>query len=163
MSILAICQWLQDMPVATALRESQYVFPVVEGTHLLGLALMMGPVMMFDLRLAGVLWRSEPASKIRDIFLPITFVGFGLLILTGSALFWSEAVRCYNSKYFLIKVGLLVVAGLNALVFHRTADRTIAEWDNAPAPPPRAKWAGVSSLVLWTLVIAAGRYTAYNL
>ena len=163
MSILETCQWLQDMPLATALRESQYMFPVIEGTHLLGMALMMGPVMMLDLRLAGVLWKSEPASKIRNLFLPITFVGFALLIVTGSLLFWSEAVRCYKSKFFLMKVGLLVLAGLNALVFHRTVDRNIGAWDNDPTPPPRAKLAGVSSLVLWTLVITAGRYTAYNL
>jgi hypothetical protein len=163
MSILETCQWLQDMPWATALRESQYMFPILEGTHLLGIALMMGPVLMFDLRLMGVLWKTEPAAKIRDAFLPITFVGFSIMIATGGVLFWSEAVRCYKSKYFLIKIALLVLAGLNALVFHRTVDRTIHIWGGDPMPPSRAKLAGASSLVLWLFVIAAGRYTAYNL
>ncbi len=163
MSILEICRSLQEMPLATSLRESQYMFPIVEGTHLLALAAMMGPVAMLDLRLAGVLWRTEPATKIRDQFLPITFVGFGVMVVTGILLFWAEAERCWRSPYFKVKLAMLALAGLNALVFHSTIDKKIAEWDTSATVPGRAKLAGVLSLVIWTLVIAAGRYTAYNL
>ncbi len=163
MSILEICQWLQDMGPATALRESLLMFPIVEGTHLLGLALMMAPIAMFDLRLLGVAWKDEPVSKIRDQFLPITVWGFALMMTTGVILFWSEAVKCWNSTYFRIKLVALLLAGLNALLFHSTIDRKITEWENSPLMPSRAKLAGVLSILTWTAVIAAGRYTAYNL
>ncbi len=163
MTILEVCRWLQEMPAATALRESQLMFPLIEGTHLLGLALMMAPVAMLDLRLTGVLWKDEPATKIRNQFLPITFTGFGVMIVTGLLLFWSEAVKCWSSPYFKIKLMMLVVAGLNALVFHSTIDRKITEWEKDSTPPFRARAAGVLSLVLWTAVIFTGRYTAYNL
>jgi len=163
MSIIEICQWLQDMGPATALRESQLMFPIIEGTHLLGLALMMAPILMLDLRLTGVIWKSEPVSKIRDQFLPITVFGFVVMMLTGILLFWSEAVKCWHSPYFRIKLVALVLAGLNALLFHSTIDKKISEWENNAFMPSRAKLAGVMSILTWTAVIAAGRYTAYNL
>ena len=163
MSLLSVLQWVQATDSSTAIRESLYVFPVLEGIHLLGLALMMAPVIMFDLRLVGVIWKGDAASKVKKQFLPITFGGFAVMITTGLLLFWSEPVKCYESGYFRIKVVMLALAGLNALVFHSTLDRRMAEWDTAAPPPLQARWAGVLSLTLWTCVIFAGRYTAYHL
>jgi hypothetical protein len=163
MSVLELCQWLQNTPISTALRESTTVWPVLEGSHLLGMALMMAPVMMYDFRLIGIRWKNDPVSRVKWGLLPITFFGFALMVSTGVLLLWSEPVKCYNSAYFRIKVVALILAGLNALVFHSTIDRTTAQWDTASPPPFRARMAGILSLTLWTTVIFAGRYTAYNL
>ncbi len=163
MSVLSWCQWLQEGSISTAIRESTTLWPVLEGSHLIGMALMMAPVMMYDFRLIGVRWKSDPVSKVKWSFLPITFFGFVLMVTTGVLLFWSEPMKCYNSGYFRIKVVALILAGLNALVFHSTIDRTTAQWDTASPPPFRARMAGIMSLTLWTAVIFAGRYTAYNL
>lgn len=163
MSWIGLLQWIQHTPSSTAIRESVLVFPILEGMHLLGLALMMAPVLMFDLRLTGVLWQGDAASKVKRVFLPITFFGFAVMITTGLLLFWSEPLRCWESGYFRIKVVMLALAGLNALVFHSTLDRHIVDWDTVSPPPARARWAGVLSLTLWTGVIFAGRYTAYHL
>jgi hypothetical protein len=163
MSVLSWCQWLQEGSISTAIRESTTLWPVLEGSHLIGMALMMAPVMMYDFRLIGVRWKSDPVSKVKWSFLPITFFGFVLMVTTGVLLFWSEPLKCYNSGYFRIKVVALILAGLNALVFHSTIDRTTAQWDTASPPPFRARMAGIMSLTLWTAVIFAGRYTAYNL
>jgi hypothetical protein len=163
MSVLAWCQWLQEGSISTAIRESTTFWPVLEGSHLIGMALMMAPVMMYDFRLIGFRWKSDPVSKVKWSFLPITFFGFVLMVSTGVLLFWSEPLKCYNSGYFRIKVVALILAGLNALVFHSTIDRTTAQWDTASPPPFRARIAGIMSLTLWTAVIFAGRYTAYNL
>jgi hypothetical protein len=162
-ALLQFCQWLQDTPISTAIRESTSFWPVLEGSHLLGMALMMAPVMMYDFRLIGVKWKNDPVSKVKWSFLPITFAGFVLMVVTGLLLFWSEPLKCYKSVYFRIKVVALILAGLNALVFHSTIDRTTAQWDTASPPPFRARVAGFMSLTLWTAVIFAGRYTAYNL
>jgi hypothetical protein len=162
-SILGFCQWLQDTSIGTQIRESTLTFPVLEGSHLLGLALMMAPVMMYDLRLLGILWTTDPVSKVKWQFLPITFTGFFFMVSTGVLLFWSEPIKCYNSTYFRIKVIFLALAGLNALVFHSTIDRTTPQWDTSVPTPRRARIAGVLSLATWTMVIFAGRYTAYNL
>ena len=162
-TVAAWCEQLQQTWVSTALRESTIVWVLIEGAHLLGLALMLGPSMMLDLRLIGVLWKSDPVSKVEARFLPITMAGFVLMVTTGGLLFWSEPVRCFYSGYFRTKIVFLVLAGLNALVFHSTVDRKLAEWDMMLPTPLRARMAGVLGLALWTGVVFAGRYTAYNL
>ncbi len=161
--LLEFCQWLQDTSLSTAIRESTAFWPILEGTHLIGMALMMAPVMMYDFRLIGVKWKADPVSRVKWSFLPITIAGAVLMVVTGTILFWSEPLKCYKSIYFRIKVVALILAALNALVFHSTIDRTTAAWDNDSPPPLRARMAGFLSLTLWTAVIFAGRYTAYNL
>lgn len=161
--LLDYCQRLQDMGWATALRESQLMFPIIEGLHLLGLAFIMGPVLMLDFRLAGIAWKDTPVSKIARTFVPYSLAGAAVMFLTGILLFCSEAVRCYNSGWFRIKVVLLIVAGANAMYFHFKTQSTWATWDLLPVPPPEARRAGILSIVFWTGVIFAGRWTAYNL
>jgi hypothetical protein len=89
--------------------------------------------------------------------------GFLVMVVTGSLLFSSRAADAYASNYFRIKAGLLVLGGLNVLIFHTTIDRRRAEWDTAERPPFRARMAGLVSLILWFSIIAAGRIMAYNL
>jgi hypothetical protein len=85
------------------------------------------------------------------------------MVITGVLLFCSEAVKCYNSFYFRVKVVALIVAALNPLIFHTTIWRSLTEWEKMDTPPGRARLAGALSLVFWMVVVAAGRYTAYNL
>jgi hypothetical protein len=162
-AFLRLLQWLQQTSFSTQIRESTLVFPLLEGTHVLALAFTMAPVMMYDLRLIGLLWRTEPVSKIKAQFLPITVIGFLISLITGTLLFCSEPVKCFGNVYFRAKVILLILAGLNVLIFHSTIDRRLEDWDLTVTPPLRARLAGAASLVLWVGVIVAGRYTAYNL
>jgi len=92
-----------------------------------------------------------------------SIAGFVVMFASGFLLFASEAVKCYGNGWFRLKVLLLLLAGVNALTFHKTIYRSVAAWDAAAVPPLRAKLAGAFSLAIWTLVIAAGRTTAYNL
>jgi hypothetical protein len=157
------CVQLQATWFSTSIRESLLLFPYLDGVHLLGLAIMLGPSMMLDLRLIGVLWKRDPVSKVASRFLPITLAGFVLVISAGILLFISEPVKCYESGYFRLKMGLIVLAAMNAFVFHATIDRRRSEWDTLMPPPAQARLAGILGLVLWTGVIFAGRYMAYNL
>ncbi|MFM2126162.1 MAG: hypothetical protein RL328_2613 [Acidobacteriota bacterium] len=162
-TILALCQRLQDIGWATALRESQFMFPIVEGIHLLGLAFILGPVLMLDFRLAGVAWRDLPVSKVAKTFVPYSIGGAVVMFVTGLLLFCAEAVRCWNSGWFKIKLVALAVAGANALYFHTKTQSTWSQWDTLAVPPAEARRAGWLSIVLWTAVVFAGRWTAYNL
>jgi hypothetical protein len=83
------------------------------------------------------------------------------MILTGATLFCAEAVKCYNSPFFRIKVVLLAVAGVNALAFHKTVFRNVEAWDADIPTPLRAKLAGACSLAVWIGVVAMGRGLAY--
>jgi uncharacterized membrane protein len=161
--LLEYATQLQNVGWATALRESQLMFPFIEGLHLLGLAFIMGPVLMLDFRLAGIAWQDTPVSKIAKTFVPYSLFGAFVMFATGLILFCAEAVRCYNSGWFRIKLVLLLVAGLNAAYFHMKTQATWSTWDTLAVPPPEARRAGILSMVFWTGVIFAGRWTAYNL
>ena len=156
------CRWLYDSGIGTGIRESVWVFPIVEGTHLLGIALSVGLLCWFDLRLMGLVLRDQPVSKVWQQVMPVAFVGFSLMFVSGLLLFWAEAITAYHSVHFWIKVLLLVLAGVNALRFETTAHRNMAEWDKAPVPPLRAQLTGAISLILWTAIIITGRTMAYN-
>jgi len=161
--MIEFCQWLQDLGWTTALRESQFLFPIIEGIHLLGLAFILGPVLMLDFRLAGIAWRDQPVSRIANAFVPYSVAGATLMFVTGGLLFAAEAVRCWNSAWFKVKVVLLIVAGANALYFHFKTQRGWGAWDTDAVPPPAARMAGILSIIFWAGVVLAGRWTAYTL
>ena len=77
-------------------------------------------------------------------------------------LFYAIPVRTFQNVFFRVKIVMLVLAGLNALVFHWTVYRSVAEWELDPVPPKRAVLAGCLSLVLWAGIVVAGRMIAYN-
>src|SRR6185436_8355047 len=114
----------------------------IEGTHLLGIALSVGLLCWFDLRLMGLVLRDQPVSKIWKQVMPVAFIGFVLMFITGILLFWAEAITAYRSVHFWIKLVLLVLAGINALNFEMTAHKNMDEWDLAPVPPLRARMTG---------------------
>jgi hypothetical protein len=162
-SLLGWCQWLEHTDFGTSLRESTLMFPLVEGTHLLALGVSVGTIAISDLRLLGWALRRERVSDVMGQLLPWSIGGFGVMMLTGALLFWSEAAGAYNSIWFRIKILFLVFAAVNALAYHASIHRRLAEWDRDPVPPPRARLAGLLSLVFWIVVITAGRTTAYNM
>ncbi|MGD1068844.1 MAG: DUF6644 family protein [Bryobacteraceae bacterium] len=162
MSISQLCQWLQDTPWGTGIRESTWVFPIIEGTHAIGIAFSVGILLVMDLRLMGVLMRREPVSQISNQLMPWSLGGFAIMFITGILLFWSQAMKAYGSVFFRIKLVLLVLAAVNALTFELTLRRNIVAWDTAEKPPFRARLAGFLGIVLWAGVIAAGRTMAYN-
>jgi hypothetical protein len=163
MSLLSFCQWIQNTDSSTALRESTYLFPIIETTHVLGLSLSVGLLVVSDLRLIGVGMRRRPASEIFRQLAPWMLAGFAIMFATGLLLFWSQALKAYNSMFFRAKICLLVLAGVNAAVYHLTIYRRMNEWENKLVPPPQARLAGWLSLIIWAGIIAAGRTMAYTL
>ena len=163
MDLLAYSRWLEDTWWATAVRESGYVYPFVEGSHVMALALSVGAVLWFDLRLLGWTMRDDRVSDVFSQVRPWMFFGFAVMLVTGALLFAARATDAYESNYFRLKLALLVLGGVNIVLFHTTIDRRRDEWDAAGRPPARARLAGGVSLVLWFAIIAVGRVMAYNL
>lgn len=154
-------QWLNDTQFATAIRESDLIFPLIETVHVLAIALLAGTVAIVDLRLLGLVLRREPVSSVAGRILPLTWIGFAAMFVSGVLLFLAEAAKSYGNTAFRIKILLLVLAGLNPLIFHSTVYRRVAEWDQDTTLPAQARVAAVASLTLWTGIILAGRAIAY--
>jgi hypothetical protein len=161
-SLLGFCQWLAETPWSIALHESLWGYPLVESTHVWALALFVGFAVLLDLRLVGLAFREVPVSEVARRLLPWTRAGFVVMVITGGMLFYAIPVRSYQNIFFRVKVVLLLLAGLNAFLFHVGIFKRVAAWDRDIPPPPRARFAGAASLVLWTFIIFAGRMIAYN-
>jgi hypothetical protein len=162
MSLLSFCQWLADTPGSIALHESLFMYPLVESVHVLTLCVFVGMSTLLDLRLLGLTLRRVPLTDITNRLFPWMFAGFAVMVVTGILLFYAIPVRSYQSIWFRMKVVLLICAGLNAWIFHATIYRSVREWDLSIAVPPRARLAGILSLVFWTGIIVFGRMIAYN-
>ncbi len=162
MSLLPVAKWLAETDVSIALHESQYMYPLIESVHVWTLCLFLGLTALLDLRLIGMTLRRTPASEVIRRFEPWMKGAFVVMVITGVLLVWAIPVRSYQNVFFRAKLIFLVLAGLNVWVFHNGVFRRAAEWDMAPVPPRAAKRAGLTSLVLWSLIVIAGRFIAYN-
>ena len=160
--ILNFLEWLGNTSGSISLLESLYVWPLLESAHVLSLGLFVGTVVMNDLRLLGWTMQSIPVSEITRRLLPWTRMGFTVMVITGLLIFYSNPVRYYQNIFFRVKVLLLIVAGLNAFVFHRGVHQRVLEWPLETPPPHQARVAGAVSLVAWALIVVTGRMIAYN-
>ena len=152
---------LNETAFSTSLRESEWTFSWIETAHVLALAVMAGTVAVVDLRLLGVSFRQQPVSRLVDQITPVTWIGFGLMVLTGGLLFAAQPEANAGNPAFQIKLVLLAIAGLNLLSFHRIVFRDIAAWDNQARPPMKVRLSGAASLALWSGIIVLGRLIAY--
>ena len=159
--IITICVWLEQTAVGSHVRESLWLFPVIETVHIFGIILLVGATSILDLRLMGVTFREEPVSKLARRFLPWAWAGFLIQVVTGLLLFSSEATKMYGNLGFEIKMLLILVAGINAFVFHEIAYQSVGKWENDPVAPFGARAAGLISILLWFGIVAAGRWIAY--
>ncbi len=159
--IVAICLWLEQTRLGTSIRESLWLFPIIETIHIFGIISLVGSTSILDLRLMGLTFRDEPVSKLAKRFLPWAWAGFLIQVTTGLLLFSSEATKMYGNIGFDIKMLLIAVAGINAIVFHSIAYQSVGKWDNDPVAPLGARVAGLLSILLWFGIVAAGRWIAY--
>src|ERR1700730_13314680 len=123
MSLETFCQWLASTPGSIALHESLFMYPLVESVHVLTLCVFLGTAVMLDLRLLGLTLVRVPMSEIKGRLGPWLVAGFVVMVITGVMLFYAIPVRSYQSIFFRIKVVALILAGVNAWVFHATIDR----------------------------------------
>ncbi|MGD0299948.1 MAG: DUF6644 family protein [Bryobacteraceae bacterium] len=161
MSALEICQWINGTNLATSIRESDWVYPIIETVHVLGIALLAGTVAIVDLRLLGIVLKRERVSRIARQVLPLTWAGFVAMFASGGLLFLAQASKSYVNPAFRIKMLLLVLVAVNPLIFHSTIYRSVGAWDDRTAAPGRARLTAVLSLILWSGIIIAGRAIAY--
>jgi uncharacterized protein DUF6644 len=163
MSLLGWCQWLEHTPFAFAIAESTWLFPLLEGSHILALPVSVGMILLVDLRLLGLAFRGSPASRIFIEVLRWSTPGFALVFITGGLLFVAHAGEAYGNAFFRVKLMFLVLLGINAALYQTVFYPRMAEWDRARTTPVGAKLCAGLSLIAWITVIVCGRTMAYQL
>lgn len=150
---------LEMSGLGDAMRSSPTLYPAVETLHIIGFAILVGSIIAFDLRVLGFA-RGLPMFDAGQHLLPIAWVGFALAVPMGLMLFLTEATSIAANPAFRFKLVLLILAGLNMLLFHRAAWRHVHAWAAGEAPFV-AKVSALASMVLWIGVLAGGRLIAY--
>ncbi|HVY35045.1 MAG TPA: DUF6644 family protein [Caulobacteraceae bacterium] len=157
-----VAQWLQDTALAQWIATSAVGFPWIETFHVIFITTVVGTITVVDLRLLNLTSTRRSVSQITSEVLPFTWCAFALAALTGGLLFMSKATEYVDDFPFRMKMLLLACAGLNMVVFHFTAARGVASWDQGVDTPRAAKIAAALSLLFWTGIIVFGRWIGFT-
>jgi hypothetical protein len=155
---------LEASGLGQAMRQWLWLYPSVETVHIVGIGLLFGSIAVFDLRLLGFSRKISVKTLAKHV-LPWTAASFLLIIPSGLLMFTAHATEFIDSPVFVLKMCLIMAAGLNAALFHTITFRTADVWDSEDMrklpPPPSAQISAAISLLLWIAVIACGRLLAY--
>jgi hypothetical protein len=162
-SLTGFLEWLQASPLAVFIHQTKWAFTTIELVHVIAISLVIGTIAIVDLRLLGLASTKRPFTDIAGKILPFTWVAFVLAAIAGSLLFISQATAYFGNTTFRVKILIMVLAGINMLVFELITVRSVQKWDLEPIPPPPARLAGGVSLACWFLVVIFGRWTGFTM
>ncbi|HEX7081269.1 MAG TPA: DUF6644 family protein [Gammaproteobacteria bacterium] len=155
----AILDWMQTTWINALALNYSWTWPTMETLHFVGMSLLIGSILVMDLRLIGV-QRVIPSLTVHSL-VPMALTGFGINLTTGIVFLFGDPYRYAINISFQIKMVLVLLAGANALLY---AVKVAPAMENAPphAPtPPIAKAVGATSIALWVGVICFGRLIPY--
>jgi len=166
MTLVSVLEALQKLPVSAAVRGSlphtEWVFPIIETIHVLGLTVVFGSIAMVDVRLVRGTSSGQRLSRLAAETLPWTWSAWTLAALSGFAMFASRAVTYAGNFDFRMKFVCMGLAAVNMLIFHFGPYRNVQQWETRAMPPPSARLAGGLSIGLWTAVIFFGRWVGFT-
>ena len=148
---------LESTGLGMIIRDSIWMFPVIECIHLLALGLMGGAVLVVDLRLLGLGLKSKPVGEIARGIHPWLVGSLITMLVTGVLLFLSEAVKCYYSPPWWYKMGFLIAA----MIFTFSIRKRVLASDESALGPVKGKLTALLSMGLWFAVGFAGRWIAF--
>ena len=155
--LLSFFEWCEATAVGTVVRDSVWLFPVIESVHLLGLCLLFGALLVVDLRLLGAGLKNQTIAELAAQARPWLVAAVVVMGVTGLTLFLSEAVKCYYNQSFWVKITTLPIAlAYTFLVRERIARRGSLDTST------QTRLVGAASLVLWFTVAAAGRWIGFS-
>jgi hypothetical protein len=151
--------WIAATQLGYLASKTRWVFATAQSIHFMGLSILVGAVTILDLRILGVL-RRVPIDRLSGL-IPLALIGFVVQVVTGVVMFSAEPARYWMNPGFRIKMGLLVIAGLNALWFWLAEHRKLVVLGASESPRLAAKLVAALSIGLWLLVITFGRFLPY--
>jgi len=158
MSVLSFFTLCENSPLGEAIRASNWLFPVIESFHLLGLAVIGGAVLILDLRLLGLGLTRQPTDRIWRDTRPWLLSSLTVMILSGLLLFTSEATKLYYHEAFWVKM----ISLLLSIIFTFTIARRTALADPKRVSPLWRRVVALVSIVLWSGVGMGGRWIGFS-
>ena len=161
--IYEMAQWISDSALGIFVSESPTAFPWLETIHVIAISLVFGCILIVDLRIVGMASMQHAASKISNSLLPLTWIMFAIALITGIGMFANAGVRYLETTAFVIKMLLILLAGINMLIFHRGAYAAVVNWDETTDIPNAARIAGLISIACWVGVVITGRFIGFTI
>jgi len=162
MVLQALWQAIEAWPLSQYIVTSDWLFPTLESVHVIAITTVIGTIALMDLRLLGMVSTTTKVTEVSHDTLRWTWGAFGLALVTGGLLFISKATVYMVNPYFVWKMVLILLAGVNMGVFHVFTWPSVAGWDASTTPRP-AKLAGALSLAFWLAVVFLGRMIGFTL
>jgi hypothetical protein len=156
-SLLPFFQWCEATAIGHAIKNSAWLFPVIESVHLLGLCVLGGSLLLLDLRMLGVGLVRRPIAELARDARPWFLGSIGVMVVTGTALFLSESVKCYYSQAFWVKITTIPIA----LIYTVAVRQRVAMRGHAEATT-LSRLVAIVSLTLWFTIAAAGRWIGFS-
>jgi hypothetical protein len=147
--------WLRETPLGVAMREMPGIFPATEMAHFIGLSLLMGVMIVVDLRILGAFRKTSYESVLK--LLPFAVVGFAINLVSGIAFIACNPMLYLTNPVFFVKLGVIALGGLNALWFTFAEHKQIAGLPHDASASLLARVMAATSLAMWLLVILLGR------
>ncbi len=150
---------LEHSALAQAIRASVWIYPSLNLAHVLAMAMVVGAIWVYDLRVLG-LGRGIDIRSLTRLALPLAATGIAVALPTGFMLFIAEATAYIQNPVFLAKLGFIAAGLINVASAHLGPYRRLVAW-TVTAPPPAARLNAILSLSLWSGAAASGRLIAY--
>jgi hypothetical protein len=158
MSLLAFFQWCYQTPVGETIRDSTWLFPVIEAIHLLGFTSTLSAVLLVELRLLGAGLSRQPVAQLAAGAQPWLLGGVTVMFASGIPLFMSESIKAYYSFAFWVKMTSLFLV----LLYTFTLRRRVTGTDLIIDRPLLTRSLAVMSLSLWFGVAWGGRWIGFS-
>ncbi len=151
--------WLEATGFADWIRTSLVGYPVMLTLHSIGMAIMVGLIFVVDLRLLG-LFKRIPYTAL-DKMLAFAWIGFVINFLSGAAIFTSQATFYVTSGPFILKISMVLLGALTVWYMQPILKAESASWVRGLPVAGMVQTVAIGSLVMWTVAITTGRFTAY--
>ena len=155
----SVFNWMESTWINSLALNYTWTWPILETLHFIGMSLLIGAILVMDLRLLGV-QRVIPSLTVHQL-LPLAFIGFGINLLTGIVFLFGDPFRYAANPSFQMKMVLILLAGLNALLYAKKVAPALHAAPQHSDTPGIAKAVGATSIVLWIGVIVFGRLIPY--
>ena len=152
--LLPFGQWLESTSFGTAVRTTVWGYSYVILIHFSGLSLWVGTIAALDLRLLGLAGRRHSIADLAEQLFPWTWTGLGIAVLGGFLLFSGIAITYLHNAAFQLKLPLVI----GGIAYHVVIQRSARKWGQPGSPPPMARVAGLTELLLWFAIVTAAVY-----
>lgn len=163
MILESLWQGLEQSALGSYIASAEYAFPLIETFHVIAITTVVGTIAIMDLRLLGLTSRRWSVTSVSQDTLRLTWGAFVLAVITGLLMFISKAPTYMVNPYFLWKMVLIALAGINMAILHTGAWKTVGNWEIGDAIPASVKVAAGLSLAFWIIVVFCGRVIGFTL